>query len=247
MIDRARNSPSGWLGLCILFGAIGGAVGLVVGWASGWPYPLVLVVGAGIGLLLATRALRSPAPTLGLLSAFDQLPDGSAVVRLRHFSEADAHSGALAATVDDEVRRTMGWTAEDAAALVDLAATPHLLRSRGFVAVVDPASDAVLGVVSLTRAGHDDGVLGIWLGPHGRGRGLGGEAVRVAAAMAWGCDVHVLRMGTRADNTAMRRCFVTAGAEVEESGELVLPDGSTVDSVWYRLERPDLPQPPTVG
>jgi len=242
MIERARRSPTGWLAVCTLFGAIGGAIGLVVGWASGWPYPLVLVIGAALGLLLATRALREPPPTLGVLSGFAQLPDGSEVVRLRHFTDADAAAGALGATVDDVVARAMGWSPTDVDTLVGLGSSPATLRARGFVAVADPGDDRVLGVVSLTRTGADgEGVVGLWLGPAARGRGLGSEALRVAVALAWGCDLRTLTMGTTAANTPMQRCFVAVGADLEESGEQELPDGRSVESVWYRLVRPELP------
>ncbi|MHB1139784.1 MAG: GNAT family N-acetyltransferase [Microthrixaceae bacterium] len=244
LIRSARRSPSGWILAFCAAGATGALVGLVVALVGGWPTTVLVIVGAAIGLLVVGRALTRPSPPIGLAADLDD-PDagsgsGPSRVRLRHFGEIDAATGAVEATIDDEVVRWQGWSEHDAAHLRHLAADPARLRESGFLAVSDPGDDRVLGVVSLTAPPTTPGLawFGIWLAPEARGHGLATETIRRTAALSWRCGADAMTMGTDAANTPMVRSFVAAGASLSETTPHVLPDGRQVDSVWYRLEAP---------
>lgn len=250
LIDRARRSPTGWLLACVVSGSIGALVGTLVSWAAGWPAPIAVVLGTGLGLLLAVRALRRPADSIAVVPTHANLDAvRSGLAGLRWFDEADARAEALAATIDDEVAGSMGWSPAQVRALAAMGSDPARLAAQGFLAVVEPAAlepaadgaaRAVAGVVSLT---HEPAVpstarVGIWLGPGARGRGLGPEALRLAVGLAWQMGLQTVVGGTTVDNVAMRRTFLAVGADLAETVPHELPDGRTVDSCWYELHRP---------
>ncbi len=247
LIRSARRSPSGWILAFSAAGATGALVGLVVAMVGGWPATLLAIVGAAAGLLVMGRALTRPAPATGVLAGLDEWPvdlDGTRV-RLRHFSEVDAATGAFEATIDDEVVHWQGWSDHETEHLRRLAGDLEQLRALGFVAVADARDDRVLGVVSLTAPPTTPGLawFGIWRAPEARGHGLATEAIGLAAAGAWRGGLTAMTMGTDAANTAMVRSFVAAGATLAETSPHVRPDGRRVDSVWYRIERPATDDP----
>ena len=96
------------------------------------------------------RALTRPSAPVGLAANLSddeidatRMPEpadatpGAARVRLRHFHEVDAATGAFEATIDDEVVRWQGWTDAHVAELQRRAGHLDELRQLGFLAVAD--------------------------------------------------------------------------------------------------------------
>jgi RimJ/RimL family protein N-acetyltransferase len=253
LIARARRSPTGWILAFTAAGATGAAVGVAIALVGGWPATVTAIVGAAIALLVMGRALTRPSAPVGLAANLSddeidatRMPEpadatpGAARVRLRHFHEVDAATGAFEATIDDEVVRWQGWTDAHVAELQRRAGHLDELRQLGFLAVADRSDDRVLGVVSLTSPSETPGLawFGVWLAPEARGHGLAADSITLAARLAWAQGAAELTMGTVASNTAMVRSFTRAGATLQQRSEHVLPNGDAVESVWYHLARP---------
>jgi len=241
VIRRAQASPTGWLLAFVGFGAIGAAVGLVVAWASGWPSSLTLAIGAAIGLLLAWRTIARPTRPLGIATSSTDLSRCTTDrIRLRRFTAEDARAEAMVETIDAEVTDSMGWSPADVASIAATASDPERLEAQGYLAIGPAEGDEVLGVVSLTRPPQTPGAawLGLWLGESARGHGLASEAIDLAAQLVWSAGLGSITMGTTSTNEAMKRSFTRAGARLFDTTPHLLPDGRTVDSVWFRLDRP---------
>jgi RimJ/RimL family protein N-acetyltransferase len=254
LIRQARRSPTGWILAFSAAGATGALAGIAIALVGGWPATVTAIVGAAIALLVVGRALTRPSAPVGVAANLSDTEidaalgtdpavgkPGTTRVRLRHFHEVDAATGAFEATIDDEVVRWQGWTEAHVAELRRRAGHLDELRALGFLAVSDGVDDRVLGVVSLTVPPETPGLawFGVWLGPDARGRGFAAAAVALAARLAWAEGATEMTMGTVADNTAMVRSFTRAGATLQQRSEHVLPNGDAVESLWYRMGRPD--------
>ena len=89
------------------------------------------------------------------------------------------------------------------------------------IAVADATTDALLGGVDVTRLGlplfEGTGILGYWLLPNARGRGLAGRALELVIPYAWrpvedgGLGLHQLTAGCAAANRASARVLRRAG------------------------------------
>lgn len=243
MIRRAQASPTGWLLLFVSFGAIGTTIGLAVAWASGWPSWLTLALGAVIGLLLAWRSISRPSTSTGVATRTTDLsPYSSPRIRLRQFSTVDAATESVLGTIDQDVIESMGWSAAELDSIAATASDPEMLQSQGYLAISTQGSDDdLLGVISLTQPPVTPGAawLGLWLAESSRGSGIATEAIGLTAQLVWASGLASITMGTTSTNTAMQRSFVRAGAELFDTTPHLLPDGRTVDSVWFRLDRPE--------
>ena len=252
LIRQARRSPTGWILAFSAAGATGALAGVAIASIGGWPATVTAIVGAAIALLIVGRALTRPSAPVGLAANLSdeeidatRMPEppaatpGTARVRLRHFHEIDAATGAFEATIDDEVVRWQGWTDAHVAELRRRAGHLDELRALGFLAVADRVDDRVLGVGSRTAPPETPGLawFGVWLGPEARGHGFAAASTALAARLAWAEGSVGMTMGTVATNTAMVRSFTRAGATLQQRSEHVLPNGEAVESVWYQLDR----------
>lgn len=105
------------------------------------------------------------------------------------------------------------YSAADAREFV--AATRHGLNDRGELvyAVADPASDEILGAVSLIVSGPE-AELGYWLGLPHQGRGYAREAVAALLELAFGpLMLDLVHADVRADNARSRQLLDTLGFE----------------------------------
>lgn len=170
---------------------------------------------------------------------------------LRPWRAADAPA-VMAACQDPDIAR---WVAlpepfgpEEATAFLEDAATMWRDGTGAPFAVVDPATDHVLGAV--TRFGPDGHIstFGCWVAPHARGRGVGSGALRVLAEWTFATTPTVRIDGyIMVGNEGSERMVLRLGWQRE--GHLrayhLRPDGTPVDCVVYSLLRGD--GPPSSG
>ena len=142
---------------------------------------------------------------------------------------------------DQEVQRLTGSTNssdDDGAPPLDVAERWYASRAeqddRIDWAVVDNASGEVVGeaVVNDLDPGSRSANFRTLVGPRGRGRGLGSEAVRLVVAYALGeAGLHRLDLEVYAFNPRARRVYEKAGFVLEGTRrEALLFDGEWIDS-----------------
>ena len=138
------------------------------------------------------------------------------VLRLTGSVTTTAEIEAAVPALDDRTRR---WYSSRAAQ-----------ADRLDLAIVDRASGRCVGEVVLNelRPEQDACNLRILVGPEGRDRGLGSEAVRLVLDHAFATtDLHRISLDVQADNVRARRAYAGAGFRVEG----LLRDEHTFDGV----------------
>lgn len=180
---------------------------------------------------------KPPAAPLRGCAALDHVLRSERLLLCR---PAERDVDAFLASADAEVRRVQGY--DDAA--VEAARAAFLAAASS----TDGACPELLGVYDEEHGGRfagrysiergDDPVratLGWWLGPESRGRGLGRESLRLVIAYAhdhlW---IPVLEMGTSAGNRPALAQIEAVGAEPTGRGPHRLPNGETVEAVWFQ-------------
>lgn len=142
---------------------------------------------------------------------------------LRPWGHGDAKV-LLAAFGDPAVRHyslTVVDTAADAVAFVDKRATAWAERCGASWAVVDAETGTVLGHVgiSVTERSLDTGMIGYWLLPRARGRGVATRAVRAGTSFGFGyLDLHRIELAHAVENVAS--CGVARRAGFPYEGTL---------------------------
>jgi RimJ/RimL family protein N-acetyltransferase len=162
--------------------------------------------------------------------------------------EVDDHDDHMA-TIDDEVRRWQGYDDLTIANLVP--SLPFLNRPRScpWAFVVCDPDGSVIGSDSFVPSDRqpNEVELGWWLGPTGRGRGLGTASLLAMLDYLYRhLDVRSVRMGTSTDNERARRQIEASGAVVTGEELRTLPNGETVISIWYRHINPRVTGDPLV-
>ena len=176
--------------------------------------------------------------------------EGERVV-LRPFTAADVDAmGPVLA--DPDVLRLTGSVHTTA----ELAASPVLdERSRRWyetrpeqtdrldLAVVDRLRDRCVGEVVLNQWQPDDRSCNfrVLIGPEGRDRGLGSEAIRLLLDHAFtASDLHRIELGVLAFNPRAQHVYERAGFVVEgRRRDAFVFDGEPVDEVVMAVLRPD--------
>jgi RimJ/RimL family protein N-acetyltransferase len=129
-------------------------------------------------------------------------------LRLRPWREADAPA-LLAACQDPEIARWVTipqpYGPDDADAFIASSQTMWRDGSGAPFAIVESASDVLLGAVTLFGPEGHQATVGLWLAPEGRGRGVGTRALRRLAEWTF-------------ETTAVFRldCFIMVGNEPSE-------------------------------
>ena len=204
------------------------------------------LVDGWIGSLLATDPLAPRNPWLEVPRIV-----GADVV-LRPHAEHDAER-AQEACSDERTAYWLGglpvpYSRTDAEAYVRSRPEDMATGTAVHWAIADPASDALLGSISIMDiTGQAGPEVGYWAHPDARGRGVMTEAVRLAARHAFidevdgGLGLTKLRLVSAVDNTASRRVAEANGfrlAGTERLGTLCR-DGRH-DTVIYDLVPADL-------
>lgn len=138
-------------------------------------------------------------------------------VRLRPYRDDDA-ADMTAACNDPLVQRFLGglpnpYTGADADWWLTRGAPETWARGGAAYAVVDPASDRLLGAVGLDRvvAQRGQGEIGYWVAPWARGRGVATAATRALTAHACTAGFARLELLTQPENVASQRVALAAG------------------------------------
>ena len=165
------------------------------------------------------------------------LTDG--VVSLRGWRSADAQA-VYEACQDPDIARFIPipqpYTFEDGAWFVTHAADESIAGPSAHFAIVDPASDQLLGSISRHGPNGHRAMVGYWLAPDARGRGVATRAVRLLVDWTLATtDVIRLELYTDAANERSGRVALRAGFEFEGIRRAWDLDrtGRPVDAAFY--------------
>jgi RimJ/RimL family protein N-acetyltransferase len=166
----------------------------------------------------------------------------SDTVALRPLQASDRR--ALHRTIDDEVLHWQGWRSAESNGFSRRQANSmrwleRRLQRQGRMPsicasnlVVTEPDGTVIGSFRITVGEPPE--LGWWLGPSGRGRGLGVEMLRLGLEYAHGhVDIPTLAMATAADNIRVRAQIEQCGGTLVDQFPRTLPNDATVLSVVY--------------
>ena len=198
---------------------------------------------------LARFARVADDPGDPLPHAFAALPaagltDG--VITLRELGPADA--AGLAGT-DDELTLRVGFggpahTMRDVERMTATAGLDRLVGTRDMMAILDAATGAFAGSVTLRLAGPPGvGGLGYVVHPAFRGRGYATRALRLLVPWAFETARFArLELGAKVANVASQRAAAAAGFQPDgvRRRRLRNPDGTFSDEVRFALVNPDL-------
>lgn len=173
------------------------------------------------------------------------LTDG--VVTLRPWRPADAEA-VFAACQDPEIPRFVPipqpYTLDDGRWFVTHAAEESAIGASAHFAIVDPATDRLLGAISRhgpsDPAGHR-AMVGYWLALQARGRGVATRAVRLLVGWTFeATDVIRLELYTDVANERSGRVALRAGFEFEGVRRAWDLDraGHPMDAAFYVQIRP---------
>jgi RimJ/RimL family protein N-acetyltransferase len=170
------------------------------------------------------------------------LTDG--VVNLRPWRASDAPA-VFAACQDPEIPRFVPipqpYTEADAEWFVRTSAAESIAGPSAHFAVVDAATDVLLGAISRHGPAGHRAAIGYWLAPEARGRGIATRAVRLLTDWSF-ATTGLIRMEiyTDVDNERSGRVAVRAGFESEGIRRAwdLDRDGGPTDAAFYVKLRP---------
>jgi len=138
-------------------------------------------------------------------------------VRLRPPRESDADDIAMACA-DPVAQRFLPmlpnpYTQEDALWWINVGATTSRAAGGAAFVVVDPITDRVFGGAGINRVigERQQGEVGYWIAPWGRGRGLATAATVALSDWAFQLGFHRLELLTELENAASQRVAIKAG------------------------------------
>lgn len=165
-----------------------------------------------------------------------RIESGRLVLERPRWSDREA---ILAMFLDAEAIRANGWRDADASGFESWNSSRLLFRIVHRYSLACRLADgeppvALVSLAPIDVAPRPGFHLGITVHPEHRGRGHGGAALRAALPSLW-VDRPVW-LGTSTDNTAVRRIMARLGYPEPVPEPHTLPNGTTVDGLWYRLQ-----------
>jgi RimJ/RimL family protein N-acetyltransferase len=181
-----------------------------------------------------------------------QEPVDGGAVRLRPYRDTDAHD--VAAACGDPLTQHFvtalpsPYTRDDALWWINEGAPSAWAKGGAAYAVVDPATDRLLGGIGLGSVDLErgNGEIGYWVGPWARGRGVATAATRALAARAFESGFGRLELLAVLENPRSQRVALAAGFRHEGVRRAAVPgrDGTRRDvAAFARLA--DDPAGPT--
>jgi RimJ/RimL family protein N-acetyltransferase len=162
-------------------------------------------------------------------------------VRLRTF-RPDDRDDVVAGYADAVTQRFMPliprpFTRAHAEWYITEGAAAAFAEGGGAYAIVDPATDKLLGGIGITpyQRGRRQGEIGYWVGPWARGRGVATAAVRALSAHAFATGTARLELLTHWENNGSQRVALAAGFAPEGVRRGALPnrDGGQDDLLAF--------------
>jgi RimJ/RimL family protein N-acetyltransferase len=177
----------------------------------------------------------------------DEVRGASVVLRRYRVEDADD----VAAGCDDPLsqrflpRLPSPYTRADALDWITVASPAAFADGGAAYAIADPATDRVLGGAGLTHDREKTAVIGYWVAPWARGRGVATAAARTLTGLAFSHGVDRLSLRTEWENTSSQRVAIAAGFVrecVQRAGGLDRSGDRHDLIVWTRLRTdPDGP------
>ena len=161
--------------------------------------------------------------------------------RLRLRAPRSSDRQAYAASLDPTMMAANGWPEKLRRRAIAAVKHADRLPARHLTVIADRRTDEALGWITHTITGAASCEMGWTIASHARGRGYGTEAVRAAVAAANRKGLRHVTMGTGVDNEPARRLIERVGGLVTRTGPHTLPNGATIESVWYSLDAPTEP------
>ncbi len=224
-----------------LLTAIGAGLGgsaLIVG-AGGPRMAAALTVGTpmlwGVMWLLAGAGSPARLPIVG--PTLDVIDRSTERFDIRRLSASDV--AAYAASLDEVMLRTHGWSTEFRDALITEAGHGGARLAEAQLIITERGTGQAVAFASIAHA-DPPGTwsAGFWVMPERRGEGLGVEAFAGALEVFHDMGIAVVRIGTAVDNFGMQAISRHLGATFVETRPHELADGSLVESHWYTHTRP---------
>lgn len=170
-------------------------------------------------------------------SSFLPLTDGVRSIRLVAVQDIERY---LAGTQDPLVQR-FGYlpvsepTRHAVVEIVDTHAPEGMRRGDlGLLSIVDE-HDKFLGSLVLFNVTRENGEVGLWLLPEGRGVGHGLGALQLATKFAKQCGLTELTARTVVDNYSSKHAIERAGFQEVARGTDKTPSGEEAPHVYYRI------------
>lgn len=138
-------------------------------------------------------------------------------------------------TMDDVFLRANGWTRSMARATAALIRSDHRLARAAGVLVVSDRRGRVVGGVHLRPDDAGTVEFGWHLGVGLRGQGIGTVVARAVIEHLHDRGVARVVAGTNSTNRAAQGVFAKLGARRAGTRPTVLPDGSSVDGVYFEF------------
>jgi RimJ/RimL family protein N-acetyltransferase len=218
---------------------IGALAGFIVGRVVGLPWVATTAAGVVLGVVvriyLVGGLFRAPV-SAGFVRRLQSITGDQVVLRPLRGADAPA----LAADLDQVVIAEMGWTDAHVAGYGEFMRHPYLLSQLGHLAICERETSKVIGEVSLANVDerYGNAEMGVWLGPDGRGRGLGTEIFRLAFATYHQAGLTLILCVTSTANQAIQHILPRVGATFLDQRPHELPDGRLIDSLWYEHRAP---------
>jgi RimJ/RimL family protein N-acetyltransferase len=179
----------------------------------------------------------SAAGGLGIIETVD-----GAGIRLRRFRDDDA-ADLVAACNDPLTQRFIPllpspYGLVDARDWINRGAPNSFTKGGGAFAVVDPASDRILGAVGVNATTPGQGEIGYWIAPWARCRGVATAACTALTGAAFSAGISRLELHAQPENAASQRVAIASGYYREGllRGGGIARDGRRYDLVsWARL------------
>ena len=198
-------------------------MGLVLGGSLVWLAWMIVATGTRVAPMLIGPAIDGP-------------PLRTARLVLRPVEAADAE--AAMASLDEEAMTSNGWTAVTRAGWERVLVLDGVGAAHGDVAICRHDGTFV-GLITVRCPVGRGWEVGWWLAPDERRKGYGTEAIGELVDHLHARGIPAVRVGTSADNVAVQKVMARLGAVEDERVPHTLPDGSTIDSIWYVLRAPE--------
>lgn len=222
--------------IAVAFAVNGFVVGTAV-WVFLGPIAALGTVTALTALLLVvTGALTTRRRVDWRLDGVRAVSDG---VVIRGFEPADGDHAA--ATIDERVVADNGWTAQIERRWRSVLHSSCDVDHLGLHVVCLGDDSRPVGVLTLpARWQTSVPVVGLWVESERRSRGVESAALRAVATALGRNGFERVAILVAASDAVGRRAAEAAGGVVVAETPHRLPNGDTVDSVWYELQAPSV-------